>query len=300
MVNSVFWGDFNTMLNEGTSRVSSCFAADDYAGAKEKLSQINEDQEAVLFLTGEVLQYKVQQLAALTSARPTLNVVLVYETANAAQNFTWLEKIPTIRHIIPKNSENSRRFWTKPSAANLQPAALREKQEIEIVNSGDCETIYSQLSEYALKQDCFSGFEAVVLTSASELLTNAFYNGKRDPKTGAALVSDRNIKFALDPGELITLTFGRDDEYLWLIVRDCFGSLDRATLATALNRAACERKPILDSAGGAGLGLFMVYEWASEMLVTLDQGRSTTFACKFKLTKRNKIFEQELSALHIL
>ncbi len=86
---------------------------------------------------------------------------------------------------------------------------------------------------------------------------------------------------------------------MWLFVRDPFGTLDKSTLIAALLRAATEKAPIADSEGGAGLGLKMVYECASELVFGLSEGESTLVGCKLRITRRNKIFDAELASLHI-
>ncbi len=261
-------------------------------------------QEAMLFVNSNIVRSKQNDLEkVIRECQPT--IALVYDDLPNAEMTALMLKHP-IDHIIPRASENSRsciiqvlsqrqRFAPK----HFQPGQLVHRQDVTLTNSDQCDDLYRQLGKYVQSLNCFPGFEGVVLTAASELLTNAFYNGKRNLKTGAPLVTDRRVKFALEKGETITLTYGHEQNYFWLMVCDPFGSLDRNTLVRALNRAAVERTPKINNNGGAGLGMLMLFDWSTELNVFLDRNRSTCVACKFRLTNRNRVFEAEPSAIHI-
>src|SRR5262249_6232960 len=140
-------------------------------------------------------------------------VILVYQDAPSEARFKLIKNYPFLNHIIPLKCENTRQLLARLSSGSafspslFQPLDLSEKHEKNLTDSGDCEDVYDEVAEFAQSLGCFQGFESIVRTASSELLSNAFYNGKRNPKTGEALVSDRRIKFALDKGESIGFTY---------------------------------------------------------------------------------------------
>lgn len=297
----VFWGHFEESVFAGAKpgNVLRCSGASD----ADKLLA-NGGADSILFISEEVLvkdSVNVQRVAAAHK----LPIVLTYQNSAQEVQFEALKKIPELNHLLPLNSSNTRLLLARlmsgtPFGPKLSdPPELSEVHERVFTNSGECEELYDELTEFALNLGCFQGFEGIARTAASELLTNAFYNGKRDPRTGQPLVTDRRVKFGLEKGETITFTYGNEADYLWLVVHDCFGSLERDMLVKAMTRVVIERTPRLDGPGGSGLGMIMLYEWATELNVFLAPKRSTVVSCKLKLTYRNRLFDAEPCALHI-
>ena len=245
------------------------------------------------------------------------NFVLALVTAEDGidENIKYLNISPQIGHLIPaKNKslenemhklldivmavENNENINTTLSKALN---TLVNKRNFTLTNSQERWLCYEEIDKYVESLEVFNDFKNIVKTATSELLTNAFYDAPRNPETGESLNPNRKAKINLVPPKEVEFTFGLtpDNKYLWLFVKDPFGSLDKPTLVAALLRAATEHTALLDHTGGAGLGLKMVYEWASELVFGLTQGESTLVGCKFKLTRRNRIFDAELASLHI-
>lgn len=304
----VFWGDFGTVLDRFTaagdlSRILDAPQAETYFQQRKG--------PALLFLTEEIARAHAAELTRWALAHPSISLVLAYGASDTQESLTWLKTVPVIDHLIPLGSETLKnlverlvspegrqKFDDNPQIF-FRPGQLDDATTITLRHLNECAASYRALTDYVDTLGCFSGFSELMATAASELLTNAFYNGKRDPVTGLAKTSDRQVKFGLDGDEKVTFTFGREGKFLWMIVRDCFGSLDRGTLINAMNRAARERTAKTASTGGAGLGLMMLYEWASELGFSLESGRATTVACKFKITHRQREFQSESSSVHV-
>jgi sigma-B regulation protein RsbU (phosphoserine phosphatase) len=177
---------------------------------------------------------------------------------------------------------------------------LENIKKFELINSQKRWDIYKDIENYIATLDSFSGFSQVVVTIVSELITNAFYDAPRSEITGEALNPSRKTTVNLAPPMYINFTCGVENEYLWLIVTDPFGTLNRGTLLQALNRAITEKTAIIDGEGGAGLGLYMIMDAASEAIFCLQNKNQTTVACKLKVTKRFKAFSLENSSMHII
>lgn len=264
----------------------------------------------LLIITDKIPHKHSEQILSLKAARPKLIVVLAYSEGTAHESIQWLKKLPVIDHLVPMKSENTKAWLEKLLSADgaeqirknpeqLFMPALTPQASYNLSHVDECRKCYDDVREYAESLKCFSLFPDLMHTAASELLTNAFYNGKRDSETGQAVTSDRRVKFMLAESEKITFAFGQSGNFLWMRVQDNFGTLDRQTLINAMYRAASQRTANISSPGGAGLGLLMLYDWSTEMNFSLVNGKSTTVCCKFKISKRQREFEGEQSAVHL-
>lgn len=300
----VFWGDFKQLFTVVPTLTSE-------SQVISSIAEVPGDAE-YLFITRQTAESHTPALMDLKARRPDISLVLAYVQPATQENIHCLKQLPQIDHLIPIQSDTTTALMTRlldpqrrqnirvHKEALFLPEQLDETFEFKLQHSKECESYYQKIADYVEGLGCFTGFSELMMTAASELLTNAFYNGKRDPKTGKALVPDRQIKFALDPHEFVTLRYGRQGAYFWLVVTDCFGSLDRLTLINAMDRAATDRTPRLNTPGGAGLGLIMLFEWSTEMGFSLVRGTSTTVACKFKIARRQKEFDTETSSVHLI
>lgn len=303
------WGDFSSVtaqFPDASSSLETVYGPSDLVGIFSGTTT-----PSLLFVTGDILSANSREILNLKDRCPHVSVVAAYTKANTQENIQWLKLVPVIDHLVPLKSQIMSDLLTRLSTtAGRQefardplklflPAQLENEYSFSLRHVDDCKKCYEDLNNYVQGLSCFIGFSEIMITAASELLTNAFYNGKRDPTTGKAITPDRQVKFALADNEKITFRYGIRDGFFWMIVQDSFGSLDRITLFNAMNRAASERTANTTVPGGAGLGLIMLYEWSTEMGFSLSQGRSTMVACKFKITRRQREFDAEPSAVHV-
>jgi hypothetical protein len=114
-------------------------------------------------------------------------------------------------------------------------------------------------------------------TVADELVTNALYNAPRDER-GQSRFShvSRSDEVALSPGEEVEIQLCGDGRRLGIAVSDPFGALTPEMLVDYLGKGfrggpgLIENKP-----GGAGLGLFYIFDAVSHLVATIDRGRRT-------------------------
>ncbi len=264
----------------------------------------------LLFVTEEVLRTKSDVLLRLKSSDSELDIVYINAQENTQTKIQWLKNVSSVNHLLPIHSnitknlfkrvleDDWRKIFVQSPEKIFFPENLGNLIEMKLHHVDECTQAYDKISDYLEDSTCFDGFNEMMITAASELLTNAFYNGPRDTQ-GKALVADRKVKFALPNHHFIKFSFGKVDEYFWMSVSDNFGTLDRNTLINAMNRAATERTAKIEGVGGAGLGLIMLFEWASEIGFQLTEGISTTVACRFKMVRRQKEFDAEPSVFHV-
>lgn len=100
-----------------------------------------------------------------------------------------------------------------------------------------------------------------------ELLTNAVYHAYRYPRQSPAQLS---------PAQQIKLSFGTVGAGVWINVRDAGGILRFESIAESFARCyGASEAQIAHKEGGAGLGLYMVYEMVSHLKVEAHEGKWT-------------------------
>jgi hypothetical protein len=114
-------------------------------------------------------------------------------------------------------------------------------------------------------------------TVADELITNALYNAPRDASGNArnAHMSRAEPVF-LQANEQIDIRYCCDGRILGISVSDPFGSLTKERLLNYL--AKCLRKgtdQVDTKPGGAGLGLYYIFEGVSHLIVNIAPGEQT-------------------------
>lgn len=146
------------------------------------------------------------------------------------------------------------------------------------------------LERFLDQLDCQPGIVLAIMTAADELLMNALY----DAPTGNGTSSGRARLRKVD------LRYACDGQNVALSVTDQFGSLKRETLVRYLCRvrdgemAEIESKP-----GGAGLGLLMVRQSATQLVVNIEPGVRTEVIASFYVRSGVRAFRKSGQSLHI-
>lgn len=225
-------------------------------------------------------------------------------------NIKILVDFPAVFHILIADSDSLVHQVTyflqdgtaSQQAKNSAPLNIRwtaEKANME--DSSDRFLCYEQIIQYISTLNCFSGFSDIVHTATSELLSNAFYDAPRDMVADRAHVLDRSKVVRLQAPNSVTFLFGlQDDNFLWVGTVDSFGSLNRPKLIQSLKRASEERTAVLNKEGGAGLGLYMLFNWATSLYFVLEKNKKTEAYIKFKISRRRITFEKEKASIHIV
>jgi len=157
--------------------------------------------------------------------------------------------------------------------------------------------VIRDLGEFVLTTGSFDGFDDICKTVASELLTNAFYNAPRDEQGRPLQPNRREIVSLQTP---VTASFGQDEKYVWMKVTDPFGTFSRETLLNnLLKSASVEELNVSFGEGGAGIGLYMVFRWCSQMLFQFHAKKETTVLVKLLKTRRHKIFESQRAIFEV-
>lgn len=125
-----------------------------------------------------------------------------------------------------------------------------------------------------------------------ELLMNAIWDA--NPKLQDL---DRRVPIALLPQETVQIEWSFDGTYHAIGVRDSFGSFSKQTVYKYLKFLfASDRKAMIrlqQEAAGAGLGLFMVLERLSSLIITVSPNKTTEVIAILNLTTSLKAFTRK-------
>jgi hypothetical protein len=153
-----------------------------------------------------------------------------------------------------------------------------------IINSND-ERIQAlaDADQFARTLGIRSKHREAIGTVIDELLMNALYNapvGASGPLFGDVAPKDRG-GLRLERPAIVQLAC--DGRRLAVSVRDSFGSLTRQTILANLERCLSQGGEIQRKASGAGLGLYIVANSVTELVVNLLPGTATEIICVFGL-----------------
>lgn len=109
-----------------------------------------------------------------------------------------------------------------------------------------------------------------------ELLTNSIYHAYRS--SGKEKYS-RTTAVDLTTSERVSVELSTTDSGCLVVVRDQGGHLEFEKIGRALERCYETETQIESKEGGAGLGLYMIFEAVSHLKIVNVPGKMTTFSC---------------------
>lgn len=110
-----------------------------------------------------------------------------------------------------------------------------------------------------------------------ELLLNSLYDAPVDRDgTPRFLDRDRTMPVSLEGGEVVVVKFASDGTRLGVSVRDPFGSLRPERVLQYLSKCFAKGEDQIDAKpGGAGLGLYMIFESLTHLIINMEPGKRT-------------------------
>lgn len=226
------------------------------------------------------------------------------------ENISLLLQYPYISNLITEDSSNFEAqinnaikvYESPPETGRITPDETEQDKSIfTLKNSEERFEVFDKIYAFSSALGCFSDFPNVVQMVSSELLTNAFYNSSRDLKTDQATHPDRSLSLELANDKLVQFSWHlQEKKYLNITITDPFGTLTKARLLQALGRASQTKEAVLDSVGGAGLGLYMLLNASTSIIFFLKRGYFTTVGVQLKLSRRYIEFEREQCSIHIV
>lgn len=132
----------------------------------------------------------------------------------------------------------------------------------------------------SLKIKPSSSFGNKIFTALEELFTNSIYHAYKKSDGGDKY--DRKSPVDLAPNEKITVEFFRNQSGVFTSIRDFGAGLSFAALQSYFNR--CYNNPtaqIENKVGGAGLGLYVVFELTTHLKIVCYPNHGTLVNCWF-------------------
>lgn len=173
----------------------------------------------------------------------------------------------TVEKILRGDVFGIDRYFTKDAA----------RESIVVRATSEREALLSRAREFALSAGAQGRFADLLCNACDEMLTNALYNAPVDVAGAprfAHLSRTQPVRLAND--EAIVVTLCSDGKEMGISVSDPFGSLKAGTITQYLAKCLRRGNDLVDEKeGGAGLGLFYVFEAVSHFVVNLQAGRRT-------------------------
>jgi hypothetical protein len=115
-----------------------------------------------------------------------------------------------------------------------------------------------------------------------ELLMNALYDAPVDEQ-GNVLFAEVDLKERLErlSPRPVSIRYASTDNGFAVSVRDRFGRLDKATILRYLEKCLNSQTQIDRKIYGAGLGLYLIVNSASHVVVNIAPGMATEVVCTF-------------------
>jgi hypothetical protein len=159
------------------------------------------------------------------------------------------------------------------------------------------EARFERMREFFAAQGISTRTISSINDIAEELVTNALYDAPVEAGYFKAAVL-RTEEIELPPEHACEISYGLEQESVFIRVRDPFGALTRARLLNVLNRCTAAGVSLDESRGGAGLGLWRIFSTASTISLTVIPGALTDIHVRIEARKRRSVGKQ-LLAIHL-
>jgi len=251
-----------------------------------------------------------ERLGVFEERWPRTKLVL-HSTAPTEDNLPLMATRPFLRNLIAKNDEPLEPDELIITAEKLLRHDLFglgkyllwgvEPVRIEIRDSRKKLDYLAEVAAYANALGCNERVVELVETVADELITNAIYNAPRtadgEPKYARR---SRREPVELTDAEVGQLEFACDGDYIAIAQIDPFGALTQDTVVSYLNRCLVKGpEQLSEASGGAGIGLYRVFQSLSKFVINVEPGHRTEVICLIDLRLTMKRFRQQAKSFHI-
>lgn len=171
----------------------------------------------------------------------------------------------------------------------------------EIGSTTDKSAAVAQLENFLNRIDCAAAIGPAVNLVAEELLMNAIFSAPRAADgTARYATRARADALTLEPAERCCFAYGCDGRHLGLSVSDPFGSLMRKELVRYLTPSFVGAPGQMeDKQGGAGLGLYMSFNSATQLIFNIVPGQRTEVIALFFIRSGARAFRSSARSLNV-
>jgi len=131
-----------------------------------------------------------------------------------------------------------------------------------------------------------------------ELLMNAIYDAPVDAGGNHLYAQDRKQEVNLEKDQFPLFSIGTNGDLLGISVRDPFGGLKRKHIFSGLDRALSQKGQIDTEGGGAGLGMFYIYNHGFASFFSVKEGEYSEVSVVYDLTMNRRDFSTLPKSVH--
>jgi hypothetical protein len=231
------------------------------------------------------VEERAELIAKFSSLQPKTRLLL-FSAGKCKDDFAQLFGNHALTNLLAKNGEVD----AEDLIVTVQKILRRDVFGIEkyfiwgvqpitarLSCSSEKEALLAQAEAFAKNLGVHSRLTSHFRTVADELISNALYNAPRDAE-GKSRHSHlpRADKVTLQPGEEIVIKFCCDGQRLGIAAIDPFGSLTQERLLDYLAKCFRHGKDTIQSTpGGAGVGLYYMFEIVSHLVANISPGKRT-------------------------
>jgi uncharacterized protein YnzC (UPF0291/DUF896 family) len=229
---------------------------------------------------------------------------IIINRSDLHQTIKLIGDFSNVNHVISGNSEALTLLLPTLLERVITPSIW---QENNLIQNNAIESHKEKISSYQLKNsyldsireslkglNSFPDFCEMAVTIASELIMNAIFDAPFDFKSQSPKYAhlSRREPLKLEGAEQVNLSYGYNDELLVISVSDNFGRLDRNSILSNLER--CARggdDQIRTEGGGAGAGLYAIFNTATCVDIRTIKNQKTTVSVTMALKRRMRDYE---------
>ncbi|TNF31551.1 MAG: hypothetical protein EP319_01770 [Deltaproteobacteria bacterium] len=222
---------------------------------------------------------------------------------NIKYAFNILSRSAPPYHIVGLNSEEcltkvaelvNSIFKNKPMGLSDMIGVYKDNVEVKIQDSSKIsETIRETLGQIEF-DNCFSQIKDNLSQLINELLYNALFNAPTDDAGEQQfLEQDRKDHVSLDAAKAATLKIFNSEERIFTSVVDHYGSITKEVIDAHISK-----NEVSDKAGGAGIGLSLIYNNSHELIFVVEPGVQTEVISVINKYKRFKQNMQHVRSFH--
>ncbi len=207
-------------------------------------------------------------IIALTDSKPA---EALSDTVRLLDTVPWLSHVLSLAMIqSPRGKSHLQMLLHRIANGHDHPmlGASGRGRTAMLASASRREARFERMREYFGKQGLGERLITTVIDVAEELVMNALY----DAPVEAGFFQRARQRFEdvnLPPDRACEISYGIEDETVFIRLRDPFGALSRSRLLEVLNRCSAESVQLDESRGGAGLGLWRVFQSSSTLAITV-------------------------------
>jgi hypothetical protein len=224
------------------------------------------------------------------TAAKSVELVFLVRGVQSNDHFRSLFQRTLARHVLgvgPEHAPDIRALTTTITklsdgedifgAERYQLAAKEREERHKVWRSADKQNVVTCVESFARAVGCHPLIASSISSAADEMVSNALYDAPVDaagrPRY-AHYARERAVE--LSESEAVEVSITSDGHRLYLAARDPFGSLAPERVVASLRRCfANARADVENKAGGAGLGLFQVFNVMHHLVINIDPGKCT-------------------------